>query len=143
MSLPIEPCFTPKEGLFCAGMPTEAALAESQQKGVKTVINLATSKELSFDEEAVVKALGMQYFHFPIAGADDFTPDTCRAFKALLDKAEQPVLLHCGTSNRVGAMLAAVAYHCEGAELEAALSLGRDSGLTRLEGPLRQCLCGE
>ena len=51
-----------------------------------------------------------------------------------------PVLLHCGSGNRVGALLALAAFHVDGRPADAALQYGLDSGLTRLEPVVRDHL---
>ncbi|EKE76130.1 beta-lactamase hydrolase domain-containing protein [Gallaecimonas xiamenensis] len=142
MSLPVSACHQFSDTLYCAGQPSAAELAACRDQGVKTVINLTLSKEQPFDEAAEAKALGLGYHHLPIAGPLDMNPANCQALKALLAEAQGPVLLHCGTANRAGGMLAALAYHCDGQPLDQALALGRKGGLTQLEGAVRQCLCG-
>ncbi|WKE64270.1 sulfur transferase domain-containing protein [Gallaecimonas kandeliae] len=142
MPLPVSYCHQVNDALFCAGLPTQAELEACQKKGIKTVINLTLPKEVSFDEEALVRSLGMAYHALPIAGPGDIDKARCERLKTLLEEAEGPVLLHCGTANRAGGMLAAMAYLCEGQDLESAMAAGRQGGMTKLEAPLRQCLCG-
>jgi len=49
------------------------------------------------------------------------------------------VLVHCGSGNRVGALLALRAS-LDGADDEKALALGREGGLSSLEGVVRERL---
>jgi hypothetical protein len=49
-------------------------------------------------------------------------------------------LVHCGSSNRVGALLALRAAWLKGATLEAALAAGRSAGLTGLESAVRSAI---
>lgn len=142
MSLPVSACHLYQDGLFCAGQPSAEELALCAEQGVKTVINLTLASEQSFDEQRVAAGLGLGYHHLPIAGPKDMSADNCQALRALLAEAPKPVLLHCGTANRAGGMLAAMAYHCEGESLDSALAQGRRGGLTMLEGAVRQALCG-
>src|SRR6266545_2955507 len=55
------------EDMFVTGQPTERALRELQAQGVTTVVNLRTPEEMtrnvSFDERALVAALGMKYVY--------------------------------------------------------------------------------
>ena len=52
----------------------------------------------------------------------------------------QPVPVHCGSGNRIGALLAIGTALFDGALLDEALELGRDAGLTRLERTTREYL---
>ena len=59
---------------------------------------------------------------------------------ALLHRAGvTPVLVHCGSGNRVGALLA-LQKSQEGADVEAAVAYGKEGGLTRLEEHVRKLL---
>lgn len=92
--------------IFLAGQPTadDFKLAHKQD-GLKTVINLRTAEELEFDEAATLKGLSINYHHVPIKSAaalkdDDFD----KARKVLGDKKNHPVMMHCASANRVGAV---------------------------------------
>ncbi|WP_115718178.1 protein tyrosine phosphatase family protein [Gallaecimonas mangrovi] len=135
-------CHAVSDTLFCAGQPDSKQLFQYQQAGIRTVINLTQSSEQTFDEQATVEGLGMHYHHLPISGANDMTASNGQRLKALLNNSAEPVLLHCGTANRAGGLLAAMAFHCDGVMLEEALALGRKGGLTQLEAAVKQCLCG-
>ena len=68
------------------------------------------------------------------------TEENARALAAALDQAEQPVLLHCGSGNRIGGLFALMAYYLDDKTAEEALAFGREAGLTRLEPVIRQKL---
>ncbi|MEM6453909.1 MAG: sulfur transferase domain-containing protein [Acidobacteriota bacterium] len=126
----------PLRGVVSGGQPTEAMLARAASLGFRTVINLRTPPEadrVPFDEPAAVEALGMTYIALPIAGADDLHLDSVNALTQLLDDpARHPILLHCGSGNRIGALLALKAYHLDGAAVDEAMAIGEAGGLTRL-----------
>ena len=65
-------------------------------------------------------------------GAGDINYDKARELAELLDRAEGPILLHCASANRVGALLALNVYE-ETGNTELALETGRAAGMTRLE----------
>jgi len=90
------------------------------------------------DEPAAVADLGMEYVAFPI-GSDDITLGKAKELDELLARYDEPVLLHCGSGNRVGALLALREFLASG-DAEAAMQKGRDGGLTRLEGEVRKVL---
>lgn len=134
----------PLPGVLSGGQPTEAHLEALAAAGYRTVINLRTAGEPGFEWEAdKVHELGMRYVHLPVAGADGLTRDNVDALSRALDDAEAPVLLHCGSGNRIGAMLALKAAWVDGVPAEEALRYGLDSGLTRLEGAVKEKLALE
>jgi uncharacterized protein (TIGR01244 family) len=96
---------TPEPGLLAAGQPTAEDLAEVAAAGYKTVLDLrAPGEDRGFDEPALVRELGLTYVNLPFVTAE-LDAATLDRFRELLRTAERPVLVHCGTSNRVGAAL--------------------------------------
>lgn len=133
----------PLPDLLTGGQPTAEQLEELAGLGYRTVIDLRTEGESGAlaDEPARVEALGMRYVRLPVAGAAGLSDDNARALDELLAGAgAYPVVLHCGSGNRVGALLALRAALTEGADPDAALQLGLDAGLTRLEPTVRELL---
>jgi len=133
----------PLPHLLTGGQPSAAQLEAIAAAGYRTVIDLRPEGEPGAppDEPERVAALGLRYVRIPVAGAGDLTADNARALDALLDQeAVYPVVIHCGSGNRVGALLALHAAKLEGAAPEAALALGLDAGLTRLEPAVRELL---
>lgn len=114
-----------------AGQPTEASLRQYAADGGAMVIDLRTHQEHDspdFDEAAEVKGLGMSYVNIPMSPASFSAGDVDRLGEAL-DEAKGPVLLHCGTSNRVGGMWAAYLARKRGWSTEAAMEAGRAAGM--------------
>ena len=58
----------------------------------------------------------------------------------LLGDNAEDTFVHCGSGNRVGALMALRAYEYEGASLEEAIEIGKSAGMTRLEGEVRSQL---
>lgn len=130
---------SPVDGITSAGQPDRAALEVFANSGYAAVIDMRTPGEnRGFDEPAAVEDLGMGYVAFPI-GAADITLDKAKELDELLATYDQPVLLHCGSGNRVGALLALREFLASG-DPELALEKGRDGGLTGLEGRVREVL---
>lgn len=124
------------DDVYSAGQPTEAELAALVHKGVHTIINLRHPSEASqFDEAAVVTAMGMHYVGIPVTGAQDLTPETITRFSRELEDARSrgPVLVHCGSANRVGAVIALEQAWVQGQNPDNALAAGRAAGLAGLE----------
>lgn len=129
-------------GLLSCGQPSPEQLAAAAKAGIRTVINLCPPGEVAWDEERVVIGLGMAYRNIPVRGPVDITTANAQALHDVLaDPAIYPAILHCGTANRAGALLAARHFRCEGRSLEEAIAFGRGAGLKTLEGALRECLC--
>ena len=96
----------PLPGLHTAGQPGPADLQDLEARGVKTVIDLRDPMEpRSFDEPALVRQLGMQYLNVSVrqGALDDAVMDA--ALGAIRQSADQPLLLHCASANRVGGVL--------------------------------------
>ena len=58
---------------------------------------------------------------------------------SLIEQYDGPVLVHCGSGNRVGALLA-LRESLNGASDEEALEYGREGGMTRLEDVVKERL---
>ena len=123
--------------LYVAGQPSEAALRDMAAKGVKTVINLRTQREMDnrqqvpYDEAAVAKELGINYVHIPLGGPDTpYTPEAVDKFAKAFEGANGKVLLHCTVAWRASHMWAAYLVKYKGYTLEeakrhgAAINLG-------------------
>ncbi|MEY4932324.1 MAG: hypothetical protein RLZZ403_644 [Pseudomonadota bacterium] len=123
----------PLEGITSAGQPTSEQFSAAATEGFKTVIDLRpASEDHGLDEKATVEKLGMRYVTLPVNGAKDVTYANAAALDKLLAEAKGPVLLHCGSGNRAGALLALRAK-LKGADDETALALGVASGVTGLQ----------
>ncbi len=130
----------PLPGVMTAGQPSADALAAAAAAGVKTVIDLRGIKEdRGMDEKATVEKLGMSYVTLPVDGAGGVTFGNAKTLDQLLKDAPGPVLVHCASGNRVGALLALRA-EMNGAKSDDALALGLASGLTGLKSAVEQKL---
>lgn len=130
----------PIDGISAAGQPDAAALKVFAEQGYTTVIDLRTEPEdRGMDEPTVISDLGMEYIVFSIDKPEDINFDNARALDKLIEEAEGPVLVHCASSNRVGALLA-LRESLGGADDAAALLYGRERGMTRLEGRVKEVL---
>ena len=129
---------SPVDGVTSAGQPDEAALEVFADAGYVAVVDLRGPDEnRGFEQQQVVEDLGMFYVPLPIEGKSAISFDNARKLDDLIAEHDGPVLVHCGSANRVGALLALRAS-LKGADDEEALALGKEGGLTRLEGVVRQ-----
>jgi len=115
-------------GLATAGQPAPEALAKLKDMGFRTVVNLRTEKEGTAEEQKVVEAQGLRYVSVPVTAESLSLADAEAVEKVLQDPASGPVLLHCASSNRVGAVWALIQAR-QGKSLDEALAAGREAGL--------------
>jgi protein tyrosine phosphatase (PTP) superfamily phosphohydrolase (DUF442 family) len=92
--------------IYLAGQPSAADFALAKKNdGIKTVINLRTPLEMRFDEKGVLKGLNIEYHYLPFGPPESLKDEIFeKSLKVLGDKKKQPVLLHCASANRVGAI---------------------------------------
>jgi uncharacterized protein (TIGR01244 family) len=130
----------PLPGITTAGQPSADALKKLADQGYKTVIDLrGLEEDRGFNEASTVENLGMSYIQLPIGGASDVTYDNATMLDHILGETEGPVLLHCSSSNRVGALLT-LREKLHGADDDAALKLGEQAGLTRMRSVVEEVL---
>ncbi len=92
-------------GVFAASQPAALDLELAQEAGVRTVVNLRHESEVTdFDEPALARALGLTYVSIPWSGVDELTDEVFDRAREVLQTAERPLLLHCHSANRVGAV---------------------------------------
>ncbi|MBX7221461.1 MAG: protein tyrosine phosphatase family protein [Blastocatellia bacterium] len=96
-------CLTPQ--VATAGQPNFAAFQKLAQNGFKSVINLRTATEgidLKQEQEMAEKA-GLKYISIPVQTSAPNPEQVPVFFAAVQNKTNQPMLIHCGSANRVGA----------------------------------------
>lgn len=124
--------------LIVGGQPTVQDLALAKEQGVLTVISLRGAAEKNeFNEAEEVERRDMRFVAIPVAGKDDVTFENAQRLKKTLDTSEGKVLLHCASSNRVGALLALNAF-ADGKSIEEAIHIGKAGGLASLESVVRE-----
>lgn len=131
----------PMEGVLTGGFTTVESFSRLAEQGYKTYLDLRTDAEIAPGIAAAAHAAGLEYRRLAIAGEGDLDLESARTFDALLDdRSAYPLVVACGSGNRVGALFAAKAFWLDGATGEQALDLGRRAGLTKLEPSVRLLL---
>ena len=93
--------------IACAGAMTPAGVGEVKKLGYAAIINLRQATETGAGVEAETAAAqqaGIRYVHLPLTSA---APDPAvieQFLKAIVDPANQPVLVHCASGNRASAL---------------------------------------
>jgi len=117
-------------GVFLASQPTPEDFAQSKMGGVRTVINLRHESEIGdFNEREVIEDLELNYISLPWNGPEELTDGIFDELRNLLNTAERPILLHCSSANRVGAVWVPWRVLDGGISLEAALAEAKTVGL--------------
>lgn len=122
---------TPSASVLSSGQPSLSQLGIASRAGIKHVINLRTADEdVEFDEESVVESLGMEYHSIPVAGGAGVNAENAASLQQLLDRFDgEPILIHCASGNRVGALMAISAF-ANGEDVEDAVTEGARWGMT-------------
>ena len=129
----------PAPGVVAAGRLKADDVARLQKAGIRHVIDLTLDAETpEFDEAQAMRSAGIGYSNLPLSGAPDLTRDNVAAFDKLIRDAERPVLVHCSSANRVGAIAALRAAWIGGKSEEEAIAIGKAWGLKALEADVRE-----
>jgi len=130
----------PVDGLTSSGQPDADEFALFAEAGYVAVVDLrGEAEDRGLDEPAVLEAMGLQYVSLPLSSPDAISFESAARLDEILAGYDGPVLLHCGSGNRVGALLA-LRESQNGASDEAALTYGRSAGMTGLEPVVRSRL---
>lgn len=120
----------PLPQIVTAGQPQAADFERLARAGFKSVIDLRLPDESrGFDEPSTVRSAGLDYHNIPVSlptlGDGQF--DEFR--KLLCQDQSGAVLIHCGTANRVGALLIPHLVLDQGRTTTEALAIARSVGL--------------
>jgi uncharacterized protein (TIGR01244 family) len=114
----------------CAGATPVQALPEIKKNGFVSVVNfrMPTEQGANIDEaKATAAQLGLKYIHLPFQTP---TPEVADAFlKAVADRSNQPMYIHCASANRVGAMWFIKRVKLDGWDTERAMKEAETIGL--------------
>ena len=132
---------TAVEGVLCAGQLSEDQMVALSEMGYRSFVSLRLADEGGAGwEEDFAAEKGLRFVRLPVAGKAGVDEDHARQLSALMDAEERPMVLYCGSSNRVGALLALEAFHVDGKSAEECMALGKSTGVTGLESLLEEKL---
>ncbi|HNO74013.1 MAG TPA: sulfur transferase domain-containing protein [Nitrosomonas mobilis] len=111
-----------------SGALDSSAIQELVKHGFRTVIDVRAEQKSTDSERLAIKKTDMEYFNIPVTreGIDE---SQLAAFKEVLAQATSPILLHCSTGNRAGAMWT-VYRLSEGIPADRAFKEGRAAGMS-------------
>lgn len=124
----------PVPEVLTGGQPTEEHLKTFVEHGYRTVLDLRAPDEARpYDEPEAVRRLGLEYVSLPVT-PDTLTDDTFARFRSLMrDQGKRPIVVHCASGNRVGALLIPYFILDEGRTREQALEAAAEVGLRSRE----------
>ena len=96
----------PDDRFATGGQPTDAAFPKLAANGYRVVLNLRTTSEgvdLGREREAVEKS-GMRYVSIPVDPAAPKFEQVDEFLRTVKNTDNQPMFIHCGSGNRVGAL---------------------------------------
>jgi uncharacterized protein (TIGR01244 family) len=117
----------------CGGQTDPAAMKALKQEGFVAVINLRQASEPGADVDAgraAAQTAGLKYIHLPFNAQAPDAKVVESFLAAVADKSNQPVYIHCGSANRVGAFWMIKRVLQDGWALERARAEGEAIGLT-------------
>lgn len=93
------------EQLTVAGQVTIEQLQQAGKEGYKAVLNLRSPDEQGFmqDEQQQAEVAGLEYVNIPVK-PDGMTDELTNRVLEQIDQLPKPVLIHCASSMRAGAM---------------------------------------
>lgn len=111
-----------------AGLLNGDGVAEAKALGFKTIVDLRGPEEGTAAERAAAEAAGIAYVAIPVTTKAP-APSQVPTFAKVIENPDNwPVLVHCVSANRAGAMWA-LYRASRGVPVEVAIEEGRAAGL--------------
>jgi uncharacterized protein (TIGR01244 family) len=117
----------------CAGSTAPEAIAGLASQGFKSIINLRLASEPGAaieESKAAAEAAHIKYIHLPFNGSEPDVKVVDQFIMAVADPTNQPVFIHCGSANRVGALWLAKRMLVDRWEQDKAVEEARMIGLS-------------
>lgn len=133
----------PFDDIVTGGQPTYDQLKVAHDSGFQAVVNLRTDKESPSptQESLWVEELGMSYFPIPVNGAKGINVENATLLSEILSKQENyPLIVHCQSGNRVGAIFSLKSFYIDGKSVGEALAIGKRAGLSTLQPVVQKLL---
>jgi uncharacterized protein (TIGR01244 family) len=126
--------YTPlRPQIATAGVLLGGAVGELKGLGFTTILDLRGPQEGTQAERNAVTAAGLRYLNIPVTAATMSEAQLVEFARIVEDKSNYPLMIHCQSANRVGAMW--TLYRAiRGAPFATALAEGRAIGM----GPDRE-----
>lgn len=125
------PNFFKSNDFYFSGQLNEATLTSLKEDGVDLVINLRSEAENekqaenNFNEEELVKSLGMKYISVPMSGASANNPKTLKKVAKAIKKSKGKILIHCASCGRVTNVWMAYLIKHQRFSIDEAIAVGK------------------
>lgn len=128
--------------LFC-GQPSAEALAEIAGAGYRTVLSTRGEGELDWDERELVEGHGMAFITIPMPSpVQEIHDEQVEALDEAMRTAARPIVMHCGSGNRVAGLYAVWLAERQGVAHEEALRQGEAAGMRGVRAAVEARLAG-
>lgn len=116
--------------VLIGGQPSAAGLQELAALGYHTVISTRPESETDWDEAAKADSLGLHFVRIPMSPpVVEITDEQVARFADLMENATRPIVMHCGSGNRVSGLWAVWLVEHEKLPPERALELAEKTGM--------------
>ena len=129
----------PSPYIGTGGRVSAGAMPELKQMGFRTVVSLLTPEEGLSDEREAAGDAGRGFHGISVSGGPPTADQVDEFARIVSEQGNYPILMHCASGNRAGAMWA-LYRHQVGVPAEIALEEGRAVGLDSLEPGVRERL---
>lgn len=130
-------------GVAISGKPSDDALREAAAQGYRTVVDLRMDEESKDpgEEGKLVASLGMRYVRVPVARGSLEAEQADSLAAAIAPEGSEPVLIHCASGQRAGALWGLYLAKHRGRTPEEALAVADAVGTGRdMRSALERCL---
>lgn len=110
-----------------SGIIGDKGAALLAEHGFKTIIDLRTPAEGTNEEKQAAETVSIHYINIPVT-SEGITQKQLTAFTKAVENTTKPVIVHCASGNRAGAMWAAYRIS-QGAAPEIAIEEGKAAGM--------------
>ncbi|WP_339862904.1 beta-lactamase hydrolase domain-containing protein [Paremcibacter congregatus] len=118
--------------IYMAGQPDEATLASLKDQGFDMVINIRSPQEMTFDEQTIVTAQGLDYHNLPLMKDGAIDDQTVTDIHQVIEASPgKKILLHCSSGNRVAGWFGAHLARDMHMSPEEAIATAKQAGLTK------------
>jgi len=127
--------------LLIGGQPSRVALAQLAETGYKTVLSVRGKSEVSWDEKMVADSLGMNFFSIEMENlVEEITSEQVERFAKLMEAGESPMVLHCGSGNRISGLWAVWLVEHRNVPPEEALRIASQTGMKEIRAAVQKRL---
>jgi protein tyrosine phosphatase (PTP) superfamily phosphohydrolase (DUF442 family) len=118
-----------RPNIATAGPLKDGAISELKSLGFATILDLRCSDEGSDVEKKSVEAAGLRYLNIPVTNIIPSDDQVTEFAYIVEDRRNFPLLVHCGSANRVGAMWVLYLVQHRRVAIAFALEEGRTIGM--------------